>query len=474
MRQPGLLIDGLVTAAARRYPQAMAAALGDRQLTFAEVAEARDRLAANLWAHGVRRGDRVAWWAKTSLEALVLYCAVTKLGAMLVPLNPNYTDAEGARVIERTEPALVLTDDGRGGYPSFAEFAARAAAPPEAWPEVDETDIAIIFFTSGTTGEPKGCMLSQRTQVLRGMQRSSNWPVGPHVCMFPQFHMAGWAPLLGCWMAGEPVIYVHRADATDILEAVSRHRATRLYCIPAVWRRVLEADWRSYDLSSLKEANSGTSVTPPDLLQAIHEALPHTQTAIVYGSTEIERVCGLGPQEIAREPFSVGTPANGVQVRLDENGELWARSPLLFSGYFRDEAATAAAVVDGWYRTGEIAERDEEGYYYIVGRNKDLIRTGGESVAPVEVDLVLQKHPALADAAVAGLPDPTWGEIIAAFVVPRPGQTIDLEEIRQHCAAELSSFKHPRRLYIMPSLPRTGSTQQIQRRLLIQSVAEPN
>jgi len=158
-------------------------------------------------------------------------------------------------------------------------------------------------------------------------------------------------------------------------------------------------------------------------------------------------------------------------VRLDADGELWARNPFLFSGYFRDEEATAAAVVDGWYRTGELAEVDDEGYYYIVGRTKDLIRTGGETVAPVEVDQVIQSHPAVADAAVAGVPDGDWGEVITAFVVLRGGQTLDLAALRHHCDGRLAAHKHPRRLVTVEAIPRTGPTGQVQRRRLVDLAA---
>ena len=184
-------------------------------------------------------------------------------------------------------------------------------------------------------------------------------------------------------------------------------------------------------------------------------------------------VCSLWPEDVHRKPGSVGPPAAGSEVRLADDGELWVRNACLFSGYFRDEAATAAAVVDGWYRTGELAEVDDEGYYYIVGRTKDLIRTGGETVAPVEVDQVVQSHPAIVDAAVAGVPDEDWGEVITAFVVVRDGHTFDLVALREHCQGRLAAHKHPRRLVTVDAIPRTGATGQVQRRLLVDMATAP-
>ena len=215
-------------------------------------------------------------------------------------------------------------------------------------------------------------------------------------------------------------------------------------------------------------ADTGTSATPPDLLAAIHDTLPATMTTVVYGSTEGGTVCTLGPTEIADHPNSVGRAAAGVYVLIDENDEIWVKSPKVFGGYWRNDEATAAALVDGWYRTGERGVKDDDGFYRIIGRSKDIIRTGGESVAPTEVDQVLSTHPAVADAAVAGVPDADWGEVVTAFVVARPGVTISLEELRAHCDGRLSTFKHPRRLVLVSEIPRTGATGQVQRPKLVQ------
>jgi fatty-acyl-CoA synthase len=241
-----------------------------------------------------------------------------------------------------------------------------------------------------------------------------------------------------------------------------------LYAIPAVWRRILDADRSVYDLSSLQACDTGTSATTPELLRAITEAFPGTTTSITYGSTEAGTVCRLWPKDIFRKPGSVGQQAMGSEVRLGDDGEILVRNDMLMNGYFRSPEATAAALEGGWFHTGDLGEQDEEGYFSIVGRAGDVIRTGGEAVAPVEVDLVLQSAPGVADAAVAGTPDESWGEVICAFVVPRPGESVDLASLRRHCEGKLASFKHPRRLMVVDALPRTGATRQIQRRILVQ------
>jgi fatty-acyl-CoA synthase len=286
--------------------------------------------------------------------------------------------------------------------------------------------------------------------------------------MFPQFHMAGWYGPMIVWNSADEVIYVERAEAEALLAAVHERRAVRLYAIPAVWRRILEADRTPYDLSCLRYCDTGTSSTTPELLSAIAEAFPGTETSITYGSTEAGSVCRLWPEDVHRKPGSVGPAALGCEIRLADDGELLVRNPVLMNGYFRDPEATAAALVDGWFHTGDLAERDDEGFYSIVGRANEVIRTGGETVAPVEVDDVLLTVPGVIDAGVAGVPDEDWGELVTAFVVLQPGRSLDLATLRHHCEGRLAAFKQPRRLVVVDAIPRTGATRQIQRRVLVE------
>jgi acyl-CoA synthetase (AMP-forming)/AMP-acid ligase II len=218
-------------------------------------------------------------------------------------------------------------------------------------------------------------------------------------------------------------------------------------------------------------ADSGTSSTPPELLDAIAGLLPDAHLRVFYGSTEAGSVACLDQSDFADHPGSCGPPATGVRVRRDGDGELWVRSPLLFDGYLDDPVATAARLVDGWYRTGDLAEEDGHGFLSIVGRTGDLVRSGGEAVAPTDVEAVLAGHPDVAEVAVVGLPDPRWGEVVCAVVVPesgRPAPTLDA--LRAHCVGRLAGFKHPRELRVVAVLPRTA-TGQVQRRLLVERLA---
>jgi acyl-CoA synthetase (AMP-forming)/AMP-acid ligase II len=462
---PLLLHDSFLAAAAR-YPRRVAATRGSQSRTFSEVAEAIPRLSLALGSAGVKRGDRVGWWGDTDLDLIPLYFACAALGATFTPANPRFSPDEARAVFDLSDPRIVVTDDAHDGDIRLEDLGRSSVTAGLDAEPAREGDGHVMFFTSGTTGKPKGVELSHRTSTLRAFASLTDFPAGPTVSMFPLFHMSGWATATTPWFRGEEVVFADGADAAGLIGEVERRRGVHLYAIPAVWKRILELDLGALDLSTLRHADTGTSATTVELLDSIRRSLPHTTTTVIYGSTEAGGVCKLPTEDIYRKPGSVGPPMPAVRIRLDE-GELWTTSPFLFTGYFRNPDATNAALVDGWYRTGELAEIDDEGYVRIVGRSTEMIRTGGETVAPAEVDAVLLDHPAVVDAAVAGLPDDDWGEIVTAFVVLQEGMSLTLEGLQQHCEGRLARFKVPRRLVAVPGIPRTGATRQVQRKALV-------
>jgi acyl-CoA synthetase (AMP-forming)/AMP-acid ligase II len=470
-----LLIGEILATAARSAPRAVAATLGDDSVTFGELDERANRLAHGLEALGVGRGDRVVWWGDTSLDVLPVFGALAKLGAVFAPLNARAGPDEVRPVAEYARPRLLLADAARRevaatlGIPVAPEVVP-GATDPAPIRGLDERDPHVIFFTSGSTGRPKGVVLSHRANWLRTYPGATT-PAGGGgvVCMFPLFHMAGWTIALGAWQARRAVHFVATPEAPSLLATAARWRAARLYCIPAVWARILEHGVGGYDLRALREADTGTSATPPELLAAIKDALPWTQTRVFYGSTEAGPGVQLADADLARKPGSVGIPQPGVEVRLAPDGEVLVRSPFLMDGYFDDPAATAAALRDGWYHTGDLGALDDDGYLSIVGRARDVIRTGGETVAPSEVEAVLAGHPGVGEVAVVGVPDPRWGEVVTAVVVPAPdARAPTLADLRAHCSGRLAAFKQPRRLAVVAALPRTPATGQVQRTLLVE------
>jgi acyl-CoA synthetase (AMP-forming)/AMP-acid ligase II len=487
-----LLVGDVIRRNARDVPRRIAASLGEDTLTHAALDAEGNRLAAVLRELGIGHGDRVVSWADTSLRVLPLFAATAKLGAVFAPLNARYGPDEAAEVVRLARPALLVSDGLRaeaaalvakeaevprlahlgGPGPGRDLLAAAAVARPAPIeePALRERDPHVVFFTSGSTGRPKGVVLSHRANVLRSFQGVFRDAPERSVCMFPLFHMAAFTLALTAWQTRGEIAFVETPSAEALLDAVARRRATRLYGIPAIWARILEADAERFDTSSLREVDTGTSATPIELVRALKERFPGTATRIYYGSTEVGSGTTLPDEDALRKPGSVGPPSPGVDLRLSDAGEICLRSPYLMDGYFDDPEASARVLRDGWFHTGDVGVLDDEGYLSIVGRMKELIRSGGESVAPAEVEAVLAGHPDVAEIAVVGIPDDRWGEIVCAVVVPTPDASPSLESLQQLCLQRLASFKKPRRLECVEALPRTAATGQVQRTLLVESI----
>jgi len=478
-----LLIGDVFANAARAVPERLAAVLDDRSLTFAALESTANRWARALASLEIGRGSRVVLWSATDLDAVPLFAALSKLGATFVPVNGLLGPDEVAGILALCHPSLVVTDSGRilpAGVSSLTlgqlgEMAAPLPGTPFCDDRLSGSDPHVAFFTSGSTGRPKAALLSHQTNYLRTHPGALLEPRGAMVCPYPLFHMGAWTIALQQWQARDAVILLRAAGAEEIVAAVERHRATRLNCVPAVWRRIIDqvAASGTDTLSSIRFADTGTSETPPGLLIAMEGMMPQAHLRVFYGSTESGSVASLDHADIRSKPGSCGPPAPGVSVRLSDDGELWVNSPVLFDGYLDDPDATAACLVDGWYRTGDLAVEDNDGYLSIVGRTGDLIRTGGEAVVPAEVEAVVAGLPSVAEVAVVGVPDATWGEVVCAVVVATPGQPAPtVEMLRARCAGRLAAFKHPRLIRVVERLPRTAATGQVQRRVLAEESAD--
>ena len=489
-----LLIGELFRRNAEVVPERVAASLGEETLTHRQLDGAANRLARALRELGVSAGDRVVAWTDSGLDVLPLFAAAAKLGAVYAPINAHYGAEEAVDVVRLASPRIVIADTAHaepasvvakqagvselahiGGGPgpgvdlSLACLGCDEAALPP--PEIPETAPHVLFFTSGSTGKPKGVVLSHRANFLRSYQGVFRDAPEISVCMFPLFHMGGFTLALAAWQTRGEIALVGAATAEELLETVQRRRANRIYCIPAVWARVLEADPQRWDTSSLKEVDTGTSATPIELVRALKQRFPGSATRIYYGSTEVGAATTLPDADVLRKPGSVGPASPGVDLRLAEDGEILVRSDYLFDGYWENPQATGACLRDGWFHSGDLGALDDEGYLSIVGRKQELIRSGGESFAPSEVEGVLASHPAVAEVAVVGLPDPKWGEIVCAVVVARQGEAPTLAQLQQHCEARLARFKKPRRLELVSALPRTAATGQVQRTLIVEQIA---
>lgn len=493
------VIGRILDLAASATPDALAATHGERTMTFAMADRAANRLARALRAHGVARGDRIVVWCDASLDLFSLFFATQRLGVVFAPINPDFSFDEAVACIAYAKPRLVVAGwrhgeiaaaacgrvdvklaivgaDGRlaPGFNLDKAAASTSDAPLSA--DVDEEDIHAMFFTSGSTGQPKGVMLSHRASWLRSYQGNSRSEISGgagEVCTFPFFHWAGWNYLLCSWAHRRPLHAPTRLEGDALLGEVERWRASILYCIPAVWERVL-ASARRADVASLRYTFTGTSRIDPDLIARIRDRFPGAQCGVLYGSTEFGLGLGIADADIARKPGSVGLPPPGKEARIID-GELQLRSDSMMSGYFELPEQTRAVFDDGWYLTGDLADCDGDGYFTISGRRRDVIRSGGETIAPGEVEAALATFPGIAQVAVVGVPDHVWGEIICAAVVLTPGSgQPTLDGLRAHVGARLASFKHPRKLVVMNELPRTAATNQIMRARVRDSLLASN
>ena len=525
LRGPGsgqLLIGEIFRRNAEVVADWPAASLGDALIYHGELNAAGNRMAHALRELGIRHGDRVVCWADTCLEVLPLFVALAKLGAVFAPLNARLGAEEAIDIVRMARPALLVSDAGHAvaaasvaeqlGLERLARLGSKTLGSNDLGsidsrsddsdsdtpatsgrsgdgpgidleaisrqqssgeviePELTETDPHVIFFTSGSTGRPKGVVLSHRANHLRTFQGVFRDEPERSVCMFPLFHMAAFTLGLSAWQTRGEIAFVSVASADELLSATERRRANRLYCIPAVWARILETEPDRYDTSSLKEVDTGTSATPIELIRALKQRFPDSATRIYYGSTEIGSGTTLPDADVLRKPGSVGPASPGVDLKLTDEGEICLRSPYVMDGYFDDPEATHAALIDGWYHTGDLGVLDADGYLSITGRKQELIRTGGEAVVPSEVEAVLAEHPAVQELAVVGIPDPEWGEIVCAVVVTTQGASLSLEDLQSHCEGRLAGFKQPRRLERIDRLPRTSATGQLQRTLLVEQI----
>lgn len=477
-----MLIGDLLERGLRATPDATAATLDGERRTFSELDAAAGGVAGGLRSLGVRRGDIVVWWTDPCLASLSGMLATARSGAIFAPVNPRLPESEIIEILDFLRPAAAVVDAAHAapagrwaaahGIPvataTDLERTPRAATPPPDGEPPHSDDAHIAYLTSGSTGRPKAVLVSHRASWLRaapggGTFSSTVRGNGGVVCTFPLYHYGGWHYVMEAWLSMTAVHLIPRADPGVIVDVVRRWRPSALYCIPAVWERLLDDAFAAADLSSLRHCDTGTSPVTADLIERIKARVPGSTTSVLYGSTEAGRMASLADWELADHPGSVGRPAFPCSLWVDDAGEVCVRTPAAMIGYLRDPEQTRSVLRDGVYHSGDRGTMDENGYLRLAGRTREMIRTGGEFVAPVEVERAVGSHPCVADLAVVGIPDDDWGEIVCAAVVPHDGADIDLTSLRRHVEGILAPHKQPRRLVVVDRIPRTLATGQIQR-----------
>ncbi|AXH98199.1 long-chain fatty acid--CoA ligase [Ornithinimicrobium avium] len=484
-------VDGLHTLGrwpadrARLAPQRVAILDRGVELTYGRMEARIERLVEHLRTAGVRRGDRIATLVGSSSCHVVLFFACARVGAALAPLSWRLTARELARQVDLLAPVLLVTEDETSGLARevLGNLARRVPTVPltgidatgvprvrEQGPveAVQDEDPLLVLFTSGTGSAPKAAVLSHRACYWTNLSLSRTVELGEDdvvLAVMPQFHVGGWniQPLLA-WWTGATVVLERSFDAGRVLSLVRERRITTMMGVPTQYLRLAEHPaFATADLSSLRRAIVGGAPMPAPLLRTFHGR--GVSLVQGYGLTEAgPNVLCIPPREAtaragwAGVPYphvdvALAAPATGERIEGPGTGELLVRGPGVFSGYLHDEAATRAALRAGWLSTGDVATRDEHGYLRIVDRLKNIFISGGENVAPAEVEAVLLTHAGVEQAVVVGVPDERWGERGVALVVPRSGVVTDETELVEHCRERLAAFKVPVAVHLVPELP---------------------
>ena len=479
MRGSELTIGRWLADRARLTPDRVAIRFLGSQLTYAELDRRAARLAAGLAERGLRRGDRLATLTRTSPDHVATLFACARLGVALQPISWRLAPAEIAYQLEDAEPTLLLVSEDHAELAQEAGTDVEIALIGDTTLEIEgqvedvarDDDPLLLVYTSGTTGRPKGALLTHANCFWTNLSfdRTTSLRDDDVVLqVLPQFHVGGWnvQPLLA-WWKGATVVLEPSFDPARALELVAEHGVTTMMGVPATYLFLSEQEgFATADLSSLRLAVVGGAPMPESLL--VTWQARGIEIVQGYGLTEAApNVLCLPPEEATRRLGFAGKPYPHVDVTLRDaetgafldgaaTGELVVRGPNVFAGYWRNDEATAAVLAGGWLSTGDVAERDEEGFYRIAGRIKDMVISGGENVYPAEIEDILHAHPDVVEAAVVGVPDERWGEACAAFVVLRDGATTSAEALAEHCGAWLARFKVPKTFTVVDELPRSS------------------
>jgi fatty-acyl-CoA synthase len=490
------------------HPEKTAIIFEDQPISYKALNEG-----ANRWAHlflekGIRKGDRIAVVLLNCVEFLEAFFAAAKLGAIFVPLNWRLAPPEleyqlndcGARMllfhdsflgnVEQIRSAIQVEEDkyvflasgsptlpgfDLPGCPGWAEEGEtlvnrRPTREPEPESPVAFDDPLAILYTSGTTGNPKGAILSHQQTYFKNFQIAAYTSGGADavlVAQVPLFHSGGlFIVATPCLCAGTTMVMRRGFDPNQFAEDIEKYRATNIFALTTMWKMILETGkLDEIDTSSVQFVAGGGERTPPSLFEALSKRGLHMQQG--FGQTECSAMTNVRKEDVFRKMGSIGKPGffvdlwiareDGTRADPNEIGEIMARGPTVMSGYWNLPEKTAEAIIDGVLRTGDLGYRDEEGYFYIVDRAKDMYRSGGENVYPAEVEKILAGHPKISNAAIIGVPDEKWGESGLAFVVTAEGETVTEEEIREYLKDKVAKFKHPKTIEFVEDLPLTAT-----------------
>ena len=508
LHYPRMPYDRMLTTGAARAPENTALVHRDVNLTYHELEALTNRFARALARLGVKRGDRVCVLTANCPEYVVAFYAIARVGAIVSPMNPSYREREIEYQLNDTEAvAIVVHADlvdliaavrprtralkhviaiGGGtprgaGVRGFTELiASESPAPPPAAGAGDD-DLVALPYSSGTTGLPKGVMLTHRNLVTNNIQFVASIRLGESdrlMIFLPFYHIYGAMLMGGAVWAGATSVLMERFEPTECMRLVEKHRISLFFAVPPVMLMLSNwPDLKKYDITSLRFTMVGAAPVAPELSRRFRE-LTGVPVLQGYGMTEASPLTHLNPIHdpdlIALD--SAGLPAHDTEQKVvdvetgervlgpGEVGEICIRGPQIMQGYWKSPEATAATIRGGWYYSGDIGYVDANGYVFIQDRKKEMIKYKGLGIAPAEIEALLLEHPAIADAGVIGKPHPEAGEIPKAFIVLKPGQAaVTAEEIMAFVKARLASYKTPGEVEFLDAIPKTPSGKILRR-----------
>jgi long-chain acyl-CoA synthetase len=486
-------LAGLLTASAESDPEHVAIKLDDAELTYAALDGASTHIAGLLAEHGFQRGDRVGIMLPNVPYFPVVYYGVLRAGGIVVPMNVLLKKREVAYYLSDSGAKLLFAwhgfaEDAQAGAeqagaecllvePGEFEQQVGAASPVTDVADTADDDTAVLLYTSGTTGQPKGAELTHANLTLNARGSAHLFDLGSEGIMLgalPLFHSFGQTCGMNATISdGATLTLLPRFEPGKALEIIQRDQVNVFQGVPTMYGAMLHhPDRERYDVSSVQLCSSGGSAMPVELLRGFEEAFG-CKILEGYGLSESSPVASFNHRDRERKPGSIGTPIKDVEMRvLDEDGnevaqgevgEIVIRGYNVMKGYWQRPEETAETIVDGWLHTGDMGRVDEDGYFYVVDRKKELIIRGGYNVYPREIEEVLYEHPAVREAAVLGVPHDEYGEEVGAAVVLKDGESATPDELRDFVKEQVAAYKYPRVVWLVDDLPK-GPTGKILKR----------